>query len=407
MGTGDINFTSYMKTLLNKIANIGVKPHYLPWEIHLTRKINLSSLLGFANVVVGVIVFVSLGYMNAWKEILSTLLLVPFIYIANAYLGYIAASYIFAFMGYLIFFILSARTGMESLSFLYYFPFIIGLTQMLWRKEMMWHLLIQLSLCLASILFLLYGFESNLFKPEGNLESLTKIKFFNIGFSFFAAIAFIVIIAFESVQQEYQLEAIAKQKEILLAELYHRVKNNLNLVTSLLNLKKNTIGSIEGQKALEEIRNLVYSMSMIHDKVYSSENKNEIQLDEYINELAADLIKNLSGSDTIALNTNSQPVILNITQAIPCGLIINELITNSFKHAKREGIKLEISIALINKNNTVELIYSDNGPGIKKDEETKNTLGLVLINSLSDQLDATAQFKSENGFHFTMTFKPV
>lgn len=396
-----------MKTLLNKIANIGVKSHYLPWEIHLTRKINLSSLLGFVNVIIGAIVFVSLGNLEVWQEMLASLVLVPFIYLANVYLGYITASYIFAFMGYLIFFILSARTGLESLSFLYYFPFIIGLTQMLWRKEMMWHLLIQLTLCFASILILIYGFQTGLFMPEGSLESLAKIKYFNIGFSFFTSIAFIVIIAFESIKQETQLEAVAKQKEILLAELYHRVKNNLNLVTSLLNLKKNTITSYEGQKALEEIRNLVYSMSMIHDKVYGSENKNEIQLDEYINELAADLIKNLSGTDTIALNANTQEVILNIAQAIPCGLILNELITNSFKHAKREGHKLEINIQLTKTGDTVVMHYSDNGPGMHKGEETKNTLGLVLINSLSDQLDATSDFKSLNGFHFSMTFKPV
>lgn len=394
-----------LKPQIERVANIGVRSNYQPWEIFLTRKQNLITLLGVFNLIIAVVIFLLIDYPDMALEIGSCILISPFVLLLNHRFGYISASYAFAAVGYVVFFLLSVRLGEESLSVLYYFPLIIGLTQMLGRREMVSHLIMQLSICFVAIFLAVYFSRTGVFRSHNYGKNIEQIRMINIVFSIFTTMIFVIIITIESIGQEKQLKAAVKQKEILLAELFHRVKNNLNLVTSLLSLKKNTITSEDGKKALEECRDLVFTMAMIHTKVYSSGNMDKISFDEYIKELTGELIQSLSHGEKTTSDVNSDAVVLDVSQAIPCGLILNELITNSFKHGRMEGRALHIKIFLQAKENELELTFEDNGVGMKKEDKSKGTLGLELIQSLSDQLEGKMTIKDGPGFKFVLGFR--
>jgi two-component sensor histidine kinase len=394
-----------IKSQIEKVAKIGVREDYEPWEIHLTRKLNLVSLLGVFNMMVAVIIFLLIGYPDMALQIFACFIIPPLVYIINHRFGYVWASYVFASVGIVIFFLLSVGLGEDSLSFLYYFPLIVGITQMLGRREMLKHLIIQLIICLITIFLAAYCYNSGYLQSVNFGKNLFQIKIINIIFSFFTTIVFVSIITVESIKQEGQLKAAVKQKEILLAELFHRVKNNLNIVTSILNLKKNSITSEDGKNALEDCRNMVFSMAMVHTKIYNTKNVDSLNFNEYLADLINELVKSLGGNGRVEIERSSSIVTLNISQAIPCAIIVNELITNAFKHARLPGKMLEIKINLREEKDSVELNLNDNGPGKKAEDSNINSLGLELIKSLAEQLESEYEFKSNNGFQFRLKFK--
>src|SRR6185369_14526891 len=167
-----------MRNFIGKAGNIGASRVNLVWEKHLMRKLNLSSVLGIVNVCIASVVFYKLGFTDVASEMLLCLFFAPSVLIANHYGKYVTASYFFTFMGILIFFILSVRMGMENLPFFYYFPLFIGVTQMLWRKEMFVHLFIQLLLIFFSIIAVLYCYYYHIMASTVFTGSNDAIKLF-------------------------------------------------------------------------------------------------------------------------------------------------------------------------------------------------------------------------------------
>lgn len=387
------------------VANMGVSSTHQLWEVHLIRKLNLSSLLGIFNLFVAMVIFHLIGYPDMFIEIACCLVFSPLVIFLNKRKNYIAASYVFAMMGIVVFFLLSVRLGQNSLSFLYYFPLIIGLTQMLGRRETIFHLTVQLAVILFSVIISLYCNQNSLLQSPNFGKYQNEIQMINIVFSFFTVIVFTTIITLESIKQENQLKAVVKQKEILLAELFHRVKNNLNLVTSILNLKKNSIRSDEAKTALEETRNMVFSMAMVHTKVYNSSSIDFLNIRDYLSDLVKELINSLGGEEKVDFDYDCPDLVLNIAQAIPCGLIVNELVTNAFKHAQVPGRKLKITLRLKEEGGMILLDLNDNGPGRTNVVEKDGSLGLELISSLSEQLEGTHQFTNDNGFRYKLKFR--
>jgi len=177
---------------------------------------------------------------------------------------------------------------------------------------------------------------------------------------------------------EKQIEASLKEKEMLLREIHHRVKNNMQVISSLLWLQS---GYIKDKKYLEMFRdsqNRITTMSLVHEKLYMSKDLAKIEFKEYIRDLANGLFESHGvKAETIELKINVENVLLGIDHAIPCGLIINELITNSLKYAFSDRRKGEINVSLhINDENIVELIVSDNGMGIPCEVDFRKTESL-------------------------------
>jgi len=208
---------------------------------------------------------------------------------------------------------------------------------------------------------------------------------------------------------EEQIKANLAEKETLLKEVHHRVKNNLAVVSGLLMLQANKTDDERLIEALNVCQTRVQSMSVIHEILYQSENFSAVDLNGYLSKLASDVTQNYSIGSNVHLKIEASNLMIGINQASPLGLIVNELITNSLKYAFPKGRKGEIVLKLeSNKENEVELVISDNGVGMPGDFDlhTVNSLGLKLVKAIAEnQLDGSVEMINKNGTKFTIKFK--
>ncbi|MBD2044660.1 CBS domain-containing protein [Coleofasciculus sp. FACHB-64] len=216
----------------------------------------------------------------------------------------------------------------------------------------------------------------------------------------------------ERKRAEEQLKASLKEKEVLLKEIHHRVKNNLQIISSLLKLQSAYTKEEQVLGMFKDSQNRIRSMALIHEKLYQSKDLSRIDFAEYIRDLAGNLLRSYkASSQAITLKTNVNDINLNIDTAIPCGLIINELMSNSLKHAfPTPSIDKEICINIYSNGNYQFILnVSDNGIGFPKDLDFRNTesLGLELVCTLTEQLDGTIELDSRRGTSFFITFSEI
>ena len=212
-------------------------------------------------------------------------------------------------------------------------------------------------------------------------------------------------------KMEEQIRASLEERGVLLREIHHRVKNNLQIIISLFNLQTHYVQDPNASKALREGQNRIKSMALIHERFYQSDGLSRIDFDDYIRRLTDNLLQN-SGitSGKIALNIISEKISLDIDTAVPCGLIINEVVSNSIKHAFNDGRQGEILIQFNKKSdNNYILIIADNGVGLPPgfSIEHSNSLGVQLIQALTEQIDGTLKIESEKGLKFIIDFTTI
>ncbi|MEO9884726.1 MAG: histidine kinase dimerization/phosphoacceptor domain -containing protein [Balneola sp.] len=209
---------------------------------------------------------------------------------------------------------------------------------------------------------------------------------------------------------EQEIKKSLEEKNVMLAEIHHRVKNNLAVISGLLQLQVLQTDSDEIHKALSDSQLRVQSIALIHEKLYSSDSLAYIEYDKYINDLVV-TIKNTyeSSEKEIDIISEIEGVSLNINQAIPCSLLINEVLVNAYKHAFTDQKKGKIIIKAKNIGGIINVEISDNGKGLKdKTEKESDSLGFTLIKTLTAQLDGETKFvdKEEgSGTLFNLTFK--
>jgi len=207
---------------------------------------------------------------------------------------------------------------------------------------------------------------------------------------------------------ESRIQAALREKEVLLKEIHHRVKNNMQVVSSLLQLQAQYIEDEPTLALFEESQTRIHSMALIHEQLYQSENLARIDLPSYVEDLVANLCQSFGcGNTSIQFNLNVDPIYLNIETAIPCGLIINELVSNSLKYAFPKSLTGEINIKFNQINSQqFHLSIQDNGSGFPADfdVETSETLGLRLVRMLIHQLDGTLVIDSECGTCYNINF---
>jgi PAS domain S-box-containing protein len=213
------------------------------------------------------------------------------------------------------------------------------------------------------------------------------------------------------------LERMVDEKNILIKEIHHRVKNNMQIISSLLNLQSQHLKADEqfAVSILKESQNRVKSMAMIHENLYQSKDFTHIKFEDYITRLVYELFYSYSGdADKIRLVVDVDDVNLNMETAVPCGLIVSELFTNSVKYAFPEGREGEIRVSLKQepgKDDAREFILtvSDDGVGFPPDLDYRNTetLGLELVNSLTRQIDGNISLDLTQGTKFTVKFKEL
>jgi PAS domain S-box-containing protein len=249
--------------------------------------------------------------------------------------------------------------------------------------------------------------EIRIVRPDGSVVNVEA----SAGISYYRGKKVIQVIQRDITERkraEERIKASLKEKEVLLQEIHHRVKNNLQIVSSLLYLQAARTKHPGAVSALTESRNRVRSMALIHERLYQSPNLASVDMGEYTRNLVSDLQHSHRTADSaVRLTLNIGDIPLCINEAIPCGLIINELVSNALKHAFPEGRTGEVTIQLTRgDDDTFILLVSDNGVGFPEYVDFRNSpsLGLTLINSLVEQLGGTIQLDRRDGTAFTITF---
>ncbi len=202
-----------------------------------------------------------------------------------------------------------------------------------------------------------------------------------------------------------QLNKKLEQQKILLKEIHHRVKNNLQIMSSLLYLQFSNASQVT-QELIEVYQNRIQSMALIHEQLYRSEDLASINFDEYITNLSEQIFQSYSiNPESIRLNLVADKITIALDQSIPLGLIIHELISNSIKYAfpNDQG---EITIKLIHRHGQLHLTFADNGVGILPQANLQNTdsLGMQLIYNLTEQLQGTLELSDERGLTYHIIF---
>jgi two-component sensor histidine kinase len=389
---------------VNKLVVSGVKPGYLPWEKYLTRKLNYYTLISILAEALAILAYISIHNYNYIVELSISLLVFPLVIICNKHLDYKYALYLFYLNATGIVFFVSLKMGGDSEILLFFFPLTISLLTLLNRKEMNMHIRVLMGMMVVLLFTNLIGFKLEWFQGVLSAEELNTVRIFNIFFCSFITLLFSIALSKQNAMQENELMTLVKEKETLLAEVHHRVKNNMAIISSLLNLKKEASTSTEAKEVLEDSKNRIYSMALIHKNIYGNKSFKSTNFHTYITELAEEMVGAYT-EHKIKLSIDAKNCILDLDTAIPCGLIINELLTNSLKYALPKTKELTLTILMKKTMNHIRLSYSDNGPGILPDSIVNNhSLGMTLIDLLSQQLEAKYTFKNEGGLVFNMNF---
>ncbi len=211
----------------------------------------------------------------------------------------------------------------------------------------------------------------------------------------------------ERQKAERQLKASLQEKEVLLRELHHRVKNNLQVISSLLQLQSRHVKDPRALELFKESQNRVRSMGLIHEKLYRSRDLARIDMADYVRNLTDHLLHSYGfRDDALTLDVAIDDVRLSIDTVVPCGLLIHELVSNALKHAfpeRRGAIRVELRVG---PNGRYTLAVSDDGVGIPEtlDYRESDSLGLQLVTALAEQLDGDVTLDRERGTTFTIVF---
>lgn len=206
---------------------------------------------------------------------------------------------------------------------------------------------------------------------------------------------------------EQRMRASLEEKEVLLREIHHRVKNNLQVVASLLSLQAMQAESAETVEALQESGRRIQLMAQIHNRLYRSSNLANVQFDLFLCALVEDIVSSYGlDSRRVRLDTNLRPITLHIDEAIACSQIVSELVSNCVKHAFPGGRKGKIGIRLSEDDGRIVIWIEDDGVGMPEGTAWResNTLGLQVVDALTRQLDGTIDLFRENGTRYRITF---
>lgn len=308
----------------------------------------------------------------------------------------------------------------HSETYLYVFPFLIGIHIVFpypdHKRELITHILfVVLSQLLVYIWIKSY---------PADIEFDTSIplfQFLNLLFAFGLLLISLRHIQIQNGKQRISLEEstreikqktgrlkeIVKEKDVLLAEVHHRTKNNLALVSSMLNLQRHQVNDESFKEILQDCSNRIHSIASIHHRLYENGDFTHIDMGAHLLGLVHEIKRTVFPTEaSIQLRVDVDSIFLSVQKAIPVALIVNELVTNSAKHAFPSGKgTIEVRVKMINQQ--IIFMVADDGIGYTKKSTTDSTtgMGMTIIESLADQLDATFEYSTDNGTSFVMKFQ--
>jgi two-component sensor histidine kinase len=407
--------------VFGNLINIGVTSEMEFYQKREARMVNLFAWIAFIGSVAGIttVFFINAQYPTfiATFSVFTSLAVLIFNYkgLHNA------ATYTFAFTTNVSIFIIVQQYAANVGNYLYYFPLIFCValihnpTKSNTRTVLLFLMIATSFLC--AWIFDIASLKNTTVSEKDNQALLI----YNSVLTFFITIILVYLVvklinrqnneALGLLKKEQEAQKIIaqslKEKETLLAEIQHRVKNNLAIITGLLNLQTEKAPCEISRQLMIESRNRVMSIAMVHERLYKKDNLAKIDLKLYLSELVKEVIKSFPvNTQQIEIQEELDKIEIEITKAVPIGLIINEALTNSLKHAFKNSTdppKVKIKMQAI--YDRVQVSLSDNGAGFSDSERRAETaLGLSLIESLADQIDAEIAFRNEGGACVSLVF---
>lgn len=387
-----------------------------------TRFVNLFSLVMMTGLLIGFTnVFFLQEHYPYLNELFAFCLCVCCI-VLNRYGFFTLSTYLFLVTLNSSIFFINEYYDISTASYLFYFPVILCVALLHNPLRGIKHTLL---LFLISFLFmgLSIFFDFDFIRNHNVSTQNNELLFrYNLSIAIVVSTMMVVLVIQVIDSQNFQLMRALKEgqdqqekisqalreKEVMLSELHHRVKNNLSVISSLLNLQMGSTDNEEAKRILADSRNRVASMSLVHEKLYRKKDFSQIDFHQYVQELVTELVR--ASPDRISAGFELEPLLLDISLAIPIGLIINEMVTNSIKHAfKGLGTEARVHIRLYHKNEMCCLEIRDNGQGFDYDTALSAgaSLGLSLMESLVDQVDGQLKYSRNGGSCYLLSFKTV
>lgn len=415
---------SLLLSTWKKITSVGVLPGMEPRQSRMIRLTNRLSIAGIFALLLGALhtlyvddVFLAAVIAGCMCVFSLTLLLngMGLVRFAMYYMLLVINGSIFYFDGY---------CGPNGGVYFYYFPIILTIAFLFDYSQV--RPMVIFMLVTGAFFFVGIVTNHELFSTgtlsEWQVERMWRFNLFN---SILFVVYFTVVIMrmnYEQVAQfeqrmkerkeaEERIRMALREKETLLAEVHHRVKNNLAVVSSMLNMQSNLVNHDYTREVLIESRNRVASMALIHQKLYSNNSFAELNFGSYISELVEEIKQSYSvaNCEKVKIVQTCEPHPLSLTTAIPCGLILNELLSNCYKHAFHDREEGEVHIAFLRENGRFVLRVTDDGNGLPDgfDHTRSESLGITIISSLADQLDARFGYSGRDGSGtvFSMQFE--
>lgn len=207
---------------------------------------------------------------------------------------------------------------------------------------------------------------------------------------------------------ESQLGRSLREREALLQEVHHRVKNNLAVVSGFLQMQRMGTDSDKVEETLSKSETRIKSIALIHEKLYQADSLSNIDFKSYLEDLSISIRETMKAAEGIRIQINSDPITLNVNQAVPCAIILNELITNSLMHAFSESSDdKRIEVEFREKEGVISVKVQDNGEGISKefDLASQPSMGFSIVQTLIDQLEASYSVNGQDGTEVSFSFK--
>lgn len=205
---------------------------------------------------------------------------------------------------------------------------------------------------------------------------------------------------------EEALRESLNEKIVLIKEIHHRVKNNMQVISSLLNMQADNIKEPGARDALRDAIGRIHSMASIHERVYKTDSFSRVDMAAYIDELSRDLVTlHSTSSGHVQINHQAGPVFMDINRAVPCGLLINEILTNALKHGCSDSGPCNIDLSIEESGGWITLVIADNGPGMEPElfnAERKTSMGMQIIHALARQINATLTLDINHGTRFSI-----
>ncbi|MDX2173002.1 MAG: sensor histidine kinase [Bacteroidota bacterium] len=411
-----------LKNKVASITNFGVDSLQPLIDKRRIKTLNILNLIVIAGLVLGATNSLVLkSNYPIWAELIFLGLALSSL-ILNKYKKQTFSFLVFTFNVNLSVFFVSKYYPSDVGNYLYYFPLIVSVVLLNNPAKFDKYTATHLVICIVSFLFNLFIEIPTLRNNNFTQDEIKLIWYYNIIFSVLCTTFLSMLLTklihdqnkevlfsyYEQKKSQQELTTTLNQKEVLLAELHHRVKNNLAIVSGLLNLQEGATDNSEAKSILNESKNRIMSMALVHRMLYQNSDFKTINIKKYTNSLLLEILNSYNLYEKVGINSEYDDVELTTTELIPYGLILNEIITNCVKYAFIDHPSPNLNLSVKRNINAVKLIVGDNGTGFSKDfnaESNGNSIGISLIKTLSNQLDGEATFYNDNGAKVEINFQ--